>query len=61
MQQDYLRVKAARQPRSLLRDVPGIARGCIRKHDRNKNFMNAQHHATCFLATNIALERACRL
>ena len=57
VQQDYLRMKAARQPRGLLHDVPGS----VREHDRNKNFMNAQHYATCFRATNIALERASRL
>ena len=57
VQQDYLRVKAARQPRSLVHDVPGS----IREHNRNKNFLNVQHHATCFRAKNIALERASRL
>ena len=50
-------MKAARQPRGLLHDVPGS----IREHDRNKNFLNAHHYATCFRATNIALERASKL
>ena len=57
VQQDDLRVKAARQPRGLMHDVPGS----IREHNGNKNFLNAQHHATCFRATKIALERASRL
>ena len=39
VQQDYLRMKAARQPRGLQHDVPGS----FREHNRNKNFMNAQH------------------
>jgi hypothetical protein len=35
-------MKAARQPRGLVHDVLGG----IREHNRNKNFLNAQHHAT---------------
>jgi hypothetical protein len=42
VQQDYLRMKAARQPRGLVHDVTGS----LREHNRNKNFLNAQHHAT---------------
>ena len=42
VQQDYLRMKAARQPRGLVHDVPGS----LREHNRNKNFLNAQHHAS---------------
>ena len=40
VQQDHLRMKAARQPRGLVHDVPGS----IREHNRNKNFLNAQHY-----------------
>jgi hypothetical protein len=53
VQQDDLRAKAARQPRSLVHDVPGS----IREHNWNKNPMNAQHHATCTRATKITLGR----
>ena len=41
VQQDYLRMKAARQPSGLMNDVPGS----IREHNRNKNFLNVQHHS----------------
>jgi hypothetical protein len=42
-------MKAARQPSGLVHDVPGS----IREHNRNKNFLNAQHHATCQLTEPI--------
>jgi hypothetical protein len=42
VQQDYLCMKAARQPRGLVHDVLGS----VREHNRNKNFLNAQHQAT---------------
>ena len=41
VQQDDLRAKAARQPRSLVHDVPGS----IREHYWNKNLPNGRHQA----------------
>ena len=42
VQQDQLRMEAARQPRRLVHDVPG--RFC--EHNGNENFVNAQHYVT---------------
>jgi len=35
-------MKASRQPRCLVHDVPGS----VHEQDRNKNFLHAEHHAT---------------
>ena len=61
VKQDNLRVKAPRQPRSLIQSVPGRIRKCFRQRDRDQNPFNVRHYATSFRATNIALERAFRL
>jgi hypothetical protein len=53
VQQDYLRMEAARQPRGLLHDVPGTSR----EHNRDENFANAQHYATYYAGASVA----CRL
>ncbi len=45
VQQDHFRMKAARQPGGLVHYLPGS----IREHNRNKNFLNAQHRAICRL------------
>lgn len=39
VQQDHLRMKAARRPRGLVHNVPGS----IREHNENKNSIKAQH------------------
>jgi len=40
VQQDHLRVNAARKPRGLVANVPR----CIREHNREKNLPNVQFH-----------------
>jgi len=53
VQQDHLCMKAARQSRGLVHDVLGS----IREHNRSKNFLNTQHHATYQLREPIRQDR----
>ncbi len=48
VEQDHLRLKATRSPRGLVDDVPLS----VREHNRNKNFLNAQHYAILVTLTN---------